>query len=313
MSRKGLVRLKTNEEFKNLIPPLSKKEYLQLEENIISEGCREAIVVWNRTIIDGHNRYEICTRHKIPFRTRHIKFDCHEDAVAWICKNQLGRRNITEETRKFLIGMQYEAEKLSINKRNANGNNQYSHIEDKRFSPYSSTAHRIAEENGISHSTVDKYGTYARALEKIGEKDPPLVPKILSGKIKVSHNNVMKLSEMSPDEVKTIARELDRKEQKVARLKTTGTIIRDKENKVFVSPHYDSTTVKDMPKYDPDGEVTSLTLTIPSWESSMARVKKHISTHQISDEAKEKLGDQLLHLATTCELMLDALGGKYNE
>lgn len=98
----GLQRLKTDEEFKHLIRPLLRKEYLQLEQNLLADGCRDPIVVWHDVIVDGHNRYEICMRHGIPFDTKDMEFECREAAIAWICANQLGRRNITEETRKFL-------------------------------------------------------------------------------------------------------------------------------------------------------------------------------------------------------------------
>ena len=99
----GLQRLKTDEEFKHLIRPLLRKEYLQLEQNLLADGCRDPIVVWHDVIVDGHNRYESCMRHGIPFDTKDMEFECREAAIAWICANQLGRRNITEETRKFLI------------------------------------------------------------------------------------------------------------------------------------------------------------------------------------------------------------------
>ena len=63
----GRRRLKTDEEFKHLIRPLRQREYTQLEQNILSDGCRDPIVVWNDVIVDGHNRYEICMRYGIPF------------------------------------------------------------------------------------------------------------------------------------------------------------------------------------------------------------------------------------------------------
>lgn len=92
----GRRRLKTDEEFKHLIRPLRQREYTQLEQNILSDGCRDPIVVWNDIIVDGHNRYEICMRCDIPFEVKEMEFECREAAIAWICANQLGRRNITE-------------------------------------------------------------------------------------------------------------------------------------------------------------------------------------------------------------------------
>ena len=75
-----LKRLKIDEEFRHLIRPLRHREFLQLEQNIINDGCRDPIVVWHDTIVDGHNRYEICMRHSIPFDTKDMEFECQS---AW--------------------------------------------------------------------------------------------------------------------------------------------------------------------------------------------------------------------------------------
>ena len=93
------MEISIDPEFKNLIHPLQKHEFLQLEENICADGCLHPITLWKGYIIDGHNRYEICTKHNIPFQTINMEFTCREEAITWICKNQLGRRNISEETR----------------------------------------------------------------------------------------------------------------------------------------------------------------------------------------------------------------------
>lgn len=94
--------MQIDEEFKNLIPKLSDEEFKQLEENIIKEGCRESIVVWNSTIIDGHNRYEICNKHNIDFKTTNKDFSNREEAKMWIIKNQFGRRNLSVYDRSVL-------------------------------------------------------------------------------------------------------------------------------------------------------------------------------------------------------------------
>ena len=112
MTEKRIYKLKTDTVFKQLITPLSAEELRQLEQNIIRDGCREPLCVWNSTILDGHNRYAICTRMQIPFMIQKICVRNREEAMAWICANQLGRRNITHETRKYLIGKRYEMEKI---------------------------------------------------------------------------------------------------------------------------------------------------------------------------------------------------------
>ena len=88
--------LKIDEEFKTLIPPLATEEYKGLEESIVNEGCRDPLVVWDDTILDGHNRYEICMKHGLIFSKIEKNFDNKDLAKLWILKNQFGRRNLTD-------------------------------------------------------------------------------------------------------------------------------------------------------------------------------------------------------------------------
>lgn len=83
-------------EFKSLIPPLTDDEYDGLRDSILSEGCRDALVLWGDTLIDGHNRYKICEKHGIPYDTIEIEFRNRDEAKLWIYKNQLSRRNLND-------------------------------------------------------------------------------------------------------------------------------------------------------------------------------------------------------------------------
>ena len=321
MSKKALHKLKILPEFKNLIRPLKKKEYLQLEANILSDGCRDPIVVWKRYIIDGHNRYEICMRHDIPFEILEMEFACKEAVLAWICANQLGRRNITEETRKFLIGMQYETEKIAVTKRNAAGLNQYNlpegessypiddDDEQEFFRPIPSghlTAQKIAEENHISQGTVQTYAMYTRALEEIGKVCPTIVPKILAGMYKISHKNLLELSRMEPSEMRKVVRKIEVAQQPFVQYNKTRREIQplgsDRSTPTKPKP-----SVKDMPAYDPDAEITGLTLTIPSWSSSIDRTKNKADLSSISDNARVRLAEALAELQIKIAEMLDAI------
>ena len=95
--------------------PHSDDEFKQLEENILKEGkLISPLIVWNNTLVDGHNRYAILQKHpEIYFSTMPLPFESREEVLAWICKNQLGRRNLTPEQKYYLMGKQYEAEKAA--------------------------------------------------------------------------------------------------------------------------------------------------------------------------------------------------------
>lgn len=91
-----------NDEIKSLIPPLTETEYSLLEQSILEEGCRDALITWNGTLLDGHNRYAICTKHNLPFKTQEMEFGSKAEAMAWMAKNQLGRRNLNNFQRAEL-------------------------------------------------------------------------------------------------------------------------------------------------------------------------------------------------------------------
>ena len=114
-----MINLKIDPEFQNQIPPLTDDEYRQLEENILKEGkLISPLIVWGNTLVDGHNRYEIVQEHpEISFSTMPLPFESREEVLAWICKNQLGRRNLTPEQKKFLIGKQYSVETATTSTR----------------------------------------------------------------------------------------------------------------------------------------------------------------------------------------------------
>jgi phage N-6-adenine-methyltransferase len=91
-----------NAALKELAPPLESDGFQGLEESILSEGCRDALVLWNHTLVDGHNRYEICTKHNIEFQTIQRDFLSIEHAKEWIILNQYSRRNLNSYQRGML-------------------------------------------------------------------------------------------------------------------------------------------------------------------------------------------------------------------
>lgn len=94
--------IKIKEEFKNLIPALTKEEYKQLENNCIAEGIREKILIWNGFIIDGHNRYEISLKWDLEIQTETKHFQDEEAVKEWMILNQFGRRNLSNYQRSVL-------------------------------------------------------------------------------------------------------------------------------------------------------------------------------------------------------------------
>ena len=89
-------------EFKSLIPPLTAEEYEGLEKSILEEGCRDALVAWEGILVDGHNRYEICEKHGIPYDVVEMVFANRDEAMLWMIDNQRSRRNLETPDRILL-------------------------------------------------------------------------------------------------------------------------------------------------------------------------------------------------------------------
>ena len=304
-----------NEKFRTLIPPLNKAEYTELEKSLKKEGCREPLVTWNGYLIDGHNRYEICTRLNIKYKVVNMPFESEEDAISWICSNQLGRRSISEETRKYLIGKRYEAEKIIGERQSNRGINQYTPDKKRPVGRPASndsrhrTADKLGKEYHVSHGTIKNYGSFSRVVDRIGERSPALATKILAGKVKISQKGLSELVELNDTEMDTVTTSIAERGEYVP-YNNTRKELHDLTKKAE-TPLVPS--VKDMPAYDPDAEAVGLTLTIPTWASSITRVKSIMDKTKISRKARKNLVEALQGLKTKIDEMLSELGETEND
>ena len=198
--------LKTDPEFQSKIPPLTFEELNQLEANILRDGrILNPIIVWEGLIVDGHNRYTIAKKHpEIPFTIHEKEFASRYEAIIWICKNQLGRRNLTPEQKKYLIGKQYEAEKRKLggdhgNSRSSNGtfspNSQNGDLGNSR-----TTCKKIAAENGISKNTVLRAEQFSKGVDAAEEAVPGTRKKVLSGEVKPTASEIASVARAPPED-----------------------------------------------------------------------------------------------------------------
>ena len=106
-----------DEEFAGLIPPLTEEEYRGLEASILAEGCRDALVVWGDVLVDGHNRYKICSAHGVPYQVVQRDFADRNEVLLWMLKNQLGRRNLNDFQRVEMVRKCEQAVKAQAKER----------------------------------------------------------------------------------------------------------------------------------------------------------------------------------------------------
>lgn len=91
------------EELKAYIDPLTPEEDEALERSLLTEGCRDALVLWGNVLVDGHNRYRLCMKHGLPFQTvQNPRFQSMEDVHLWMIEQHLGRRSLSDYQRGVL-------------------------------------------------------------------------------------------------------------------------------------------------------------------------------------------------------------------
>ena len=319
MESNNLYKLIIDDEFKRLIPPLLARERQQLEDNIRKEGCLDPLIVWNQIIVDGHNRYEICWKYKIPFEIKKLVFERREEVILWICTHQLGRRNLAEESRRYLIGKQYEMEKV-VGGHNRTGVNQYSHDDElrstidtePRIETHERTRERLGKQYHITPMTVSKYHRFAKAVDRIAEADPDLADGIMTGKIKMSQESIVLLSEKSEHDIIQFSAELAATSSERSRYSDTRLIcvtrklaeqIPKSEPAKPVCACVDG-SIKDQPEDDPNQPAVTLTLTIPSWISMIDRTMNQMDIEMANHEILGRLWLALIELQEVIEKLV---------
>lgn len=97
------MNIVVNEDLKAYIEPLTPDEEEALERSLLTEGCRDALVLWGDVLVDGHNRYRLCQKHGLPFNTvQNPRFKTLEDVHLWMIDQHLGRRSVSDYQRGVL-------------------------------------------------------------------------------------------------------------------------------------------------------------------------------------------------------------------
>ena len=191
------MKITVDPEFKSNIPPLSDEEFAQLEKNILADGCRDPLVLWGQLLVDGHNRYAICTKHGLPFDTVQKEFASRDEALDWTDANQLGRRNLTPDQRSIIRGRRYNRTKKTMTE---SGSMKGKASAEVAQAP-TNTAATIAKAHGVSERTIKSDGKRAEAIDKLARTAPEQAKAVLDGKKRF--NEVRR--EIKLDEVKEAA------------------------------------------------------------------------------------------------------------
>ena len=198
---KKLYELKIDPEFERLIPDPDAEEQRWLEESIKKEGCTDPLITWNGTVIDGHNRFKICTRLGIPFSYSEKDDLPARDAVkAWIIERQLARRNLTKY-QKSKLALAYEPIlKEQAKEKQIQAGREKLPQKSSEAPKDRETRNKVAEIAGVSHDTIAK----VKKIEDAADDD--LKEQLEEGKISINKAYNSLFGEKTPDTVKIIGK-----------------------------------------------------------------------------------------------------------
>ena len=185
-------------EFQSLIAPLKPEERRQLESNLLAEGCRDPLVTWRGTLLDGHNRLEICVRLHIPYRTSAIELPNREAALLWIESNQLGRRNLTPDQRAAIAFRILQRRVAISNRERARKGGLAGGAGRSRISLVvaSSTRQERPRQREIAAVQLGVSARKVRVISEIAKQSSALVEQIVAGTltIKKAKNQIVEES-----------------------------------------------------------------------------------------------------------------------
>lgn len=208
--KKNIVIL---DELKSFIPSLLDTEFDQLKTNLLANGCKDPLLLWETTqdvisqgpadetvyvLIDGHNRHRICTEYGINFNTQLLPFDNILKVKEHMIDLQLGRRNLNPQQISYFRGLRYNNEKnnlfnnfyskneVELVENSPNGQND--HLENF---PELTTAQRLADQYNVGEKTIRRDADFAKGLDKLS---PDLKNEVLSGKTKIERIKIQLLA-----------------------------------------------------------------------------------------------------------------------
>ena len=298
MAKQSGARLRINPDFNLMGTPLSEEDRIAQENAILAQGKSVPIRVWDDVLLMDYEAYAFCRGRKIEIVLEQLDIKNREEAIAWIAKEQLARPDLTEEMQKYLIGKRCNSEKLLGTMESATikeAARQKDPPEGFELPPqvYESTATRTWEKIGneyhISVATVRKYGIYAQMLDQLHAWEPAFVKMILQGNFRISHENLVEITSLKRDEVNRLSKYFfngNEPHPSYMKFKSLHYDDKPRATKVAAPP---AGSIKEIPQYDPDAEVSSLGLTVPSWTDSVKRVQKNTDFTKISERARWRL------------------------
>ena len=305
-------KLKIDPDVSVLFLPPDEKAMARIYEDISLGISPAPFPVWNNILMDRIHEYKEYADAGFDIKTQPFSFSSKNAMLASIC--QLLAADIPEMTqyKSYLIGKQYKYHKAAYDNGEIEPTGEhisYAALKKKYSKDIHPSTVDMVDTYGISSATIHEYARYAATIDKLRERSTGLVTSILSGNITMSKKAVSQLCSLTDEEF----------------IKSLSIIKREKSGKILASmlpghapvkidepPHLENRIIpeiKQMPKYDPDGYVSSLALTIPSWSETIKRVRDRSNMTDVSPDAAKKLIFQLGILERNIQIIKTELEG----
>ena len=303
MSREGTQTISVLPQFERLVQPLTNLERIKLKQDVLESEDERIIRTWRGKHLLDRERYELCMELHLCVTISEQFFEDWTDAAKYICRKQLESKELHGKYQKYLIGQLLHYTLLK------NG-------DDEKAEKKMDLAESVGKEWNFSGASVSKYSVYSNAINDIYSQSEELARKILSGKANISHENVVELSRLKGEEIRSIAKAVEtenvrkitlsfiRNEVKLCHIPERGVISRKEKEEIEGTK---SAGIRQMPKYDPDAEVNSLCMTIDSWISSIQRVKNSENFSKITEKASLQFMKKLSALEFVINVVQESL------
>jgi hypothetical protein len=128
----------------------------------------------------------LAKKHGLSFQIVERKFRDLDEVLIWVDRNQLGRRNLTDEQRTIVIGRLYKAVKqnpiLNLKQFQTDNGDRVDNLSTRSGS--AATAKVIAEQIGVNEKTVRRAEKFADAVEALQEISPQAAERVLRGEVR---------------------------------------------------------------------------------------------------------------------------------
>lgn len=284
MTKEYCPPLKYDPEFERICPKPAPLKYHELEMDLLNNGCQKPIQVWNNIILYNYLDYNICRKWSLSFQIENRAYLNRDEALYFTCQTILKSEKPTGVYHRYVTGKCYLSMKRILSDVFSGKRKCPFSLSDKIFTGESErrSALAVAESIfGITPTTISLYGAYAKAMDAIAGKAPEISVRLFRNELSVSIRECIRLSKL-PSEKMTAAFD-------------------------HLQTHKPVPAVKQMPSYIPDDALSGLTLTIPTWISSIKHTQEKADLLRISPDALQRLDDKLTDLCGAAALLKNAI------